>query len=154
MCGLDLFNEKIIKMNVTAKDSTDVIKQLGNILEQNNYINNSYIDSVLEREKSFPTGLALSKAGIAIPHASPDSNVFKNGIAAAHLTKPVKFFRMEDPDSQVDVDMVFMLALSGNEHLDILKKLFVAFQNEDLVESLKNSTDKQSFLQMLINNLK
>lgn len=154
MCDMNLFNKNIIEMNITAVDSEDVIKQLGNLLVQNKYIDKLYVDSVLEREKSFPTGLALSNAGIAIPHASPGSSVLKNGIAAAHLSKPVKFYRMEDPDSQVDVDMVFMLALSSNEHLDILKKLFVTFQNEKLVESLKNSTNKDEFLAVLSNSLK
>lgn len=154
MCDVDLFNKNIVEMNITAVNSEDVIKQLGTLLVENKYIDELYIDSVLEREKSFPTGLALSNAGIAIPHASPGSNVLKNGIAAAHLSKPVKFYRMEDPDSQVDVDMVFMLALSSNEHLDILKKLFVAFQNEELVESLKNSTDREQFLDILSNGLK
>ena len=150
----NLLDAKRINTNRQASDNGDAIKQLGKMLGDNNYIDPSYTKSVIEREQTFPTGLVLASAGIAIPHASPENNVLKNGIAAISLVKPVKFHSMENPDSEIDVDMVFMLALaSSTDHLDVLKKLFVAFQNQSLVNALKHSTDKAEFLKLLTNNL-
>lgn len=80
-----LLDKNIILLDISAKDNIDAIKQLGQILVNNKYIDASYTDSVIEREASFPTGLALTNAGIAIPHASPNNNIQKNGIAAARL---------------------------------------------------------------------
>lgn len=154
MSNNNLFNEAITSFNVEVNDSTDAIKSLGKILETNNYIKESYTDSVVEREKGFPTGLVLANAGIAIPHATPNDNVLKNGIAAAHLKKPVNFACMEDPDKEIPVNMIFMLALSSNQHLEILKKLFIVFQNQDLVTALLNSKDKVEFLNLLTSNVK
>lgn len=150
----NLLDAKLINLNIQASDNVDAINQLGKMLVDNGYIDPSYTKSIIEREQTFPTGLVLASAGIAIPHASPENNVLKNGIAAISLVKPVKFHSMENPDSEIDVDMVFMLALaSSTDHLDVLKKLFVAFQNQSLVNALKHSTDKAEFLKLLTNNL-
>lgn len=150
-----LIHENIIALDMQADNKENAIKQLGQLLVDNEYINPSYIDGVLEREEKFPTGLVLANAGIAIPHASPNNNVMKNGIAAARLVNSVKFHSMEDPEQQVDVNMIFILALANsNEHLEVLKNLFVAFQNEDLVKALEASKEKITFLNLLIQNLK
>lgn len=151
----NLLNENITSLNISATDNIDAIKQLGQILVNNNYIEPSYIDSVIEREASFPTGLNLTSAGIAIPHASPNNNVSQNSIAIARLKTPIKFHSMENPDEEIYIDMIFMLALASNtEHLDILKKLFIAFQNEELVSQLKTCQNKQTFLKLLADKLK
>lgn len=151
-----LLDKNIILLDISAKDNIDAIKQLGQILVNNKYIDASYTDSVIEREASFPTGLALTNtnAGIAIPHASPNNNIQKNGIAAARLKNPIKFYSMENPDEQISIDMIFMLALSSStEHLDVLKKLFIAFQNQELVSQLKVCQNKELFLKLLADNL-
>lgn len=151
----NLLNENITLLDISVVDKVNAIKQLGQILVDNNYIELSYIDSVIEREKTFPTGLKLTNTGIAIPHASPNNNIQKNGIAIARLKTPIKFHSMENPDEEIYIDMIFMLALaSSTEHLDILKKLFLAFQNQDLVDSLKTCQDKQIFLKLLAEKLK
>lgn len=150
---MNLLHGDITKLEVDAKDSTEAIDLLGKSLMDNGYVKQGYVDSVLKREQTFPTGLALKNIGIAIPHASPEGNVLKNGIAIARLNNPVQFNWMENPDEKIDVNMVFMLALAdSSEHLDVLKKLFVAFQNEELVESLKNSSSDK-FLGLLSEKL-
>lgn len=154
MLNENLLHENIINLNINANNNINAIEQIGKMLYDNKYIDSSYIQSVVEREQIFPTGLILPNAGIAIPHASPNNNVFKNGIAAARLNKPVKFRSMENPDEEIDVNMIFMLALSSsNEHLDILKKLFCVFQNQNLINNLKHSKTKIEFLNLLTNNL-
>ena len=150
-----LLNENITSLDISSTDNIDAIKQLGQILVNNNYIEPSYIDSVIEREIDFPTGLTLTGAGIAIPHASPNDNIKKNGIAIARLKTPIKFHSMENSDEEIFIDMIFMLALaSSSEHLDILKKLFITFQNEELISQLKTCQNKQIFLKLLADKLK
>ena len=135
----DFFSEKIISIGMKASDSTDAIKQVGAILENAGYINSTYIEKVLEREGNFPTGLGLQDAAIAIPHATPEGNVLKNGIAVAKLEKPVKFHSMEDPSETVDADFVFMLALKDSgQHLAILREMFTSFQKPEVIQALKD----------------
>lgn len=140
-----LLDKNIILLDISAKDNIDAIKQLGQILVNNKYIDASYTDSVIEREASFPTGLALTNAGIAIPHASPNNNIQK-WYCCCTFKNPIKFYSMENPDEQISIDMIFMLALSSStEHLDVLKKLFIAFQNQELVSQLKVCQNKEIF---------
>ncbi|TCS81955.1 PTS sugar transporter subunit IIA [Pectinatus cerevisiiphilus] len=150
----EFFNEKIICLDVEANNNEEVMKKLGQMLIKNKYIDASYVQSVILREKSFPTGLALANTGIAIPHATPENNVFKNGMAAVRLKTPVQFNSMEDPEKKIDANLVFMLALSEvGEHLGILKRLFTMFQNEELVKKLQKSNDKETFFKVLANSL-
>lgn len=61
---------------------------------------------------------------------------------------------MENPDEKISIDMIFMLALSSStEHLDVLRKLFIAFQNQELVSQLKVCQNKEIFLKLLADNL-
>ena len=70
------------------------------------------------------------------------------------LKNPIKFYSMENPDEKISIDMIFMLALSSStEHLDVLKKLFIAFQNQELVSQLKVCQNKEIFLKLLADNL-
>ena len=149
----DLLDKQSVCLNAAPVSKEAAITTLADFMAKSGCLSDvdSYREAVFERERKSSTGLG---EGIAIPHASPENNVLKNGIAAISLVKPVKFHSMENPDSEIDVDMVFMLALaSSTDHLDVLKKLFVAFQNQSLVNALKHSTDKAEFLKLLTNNL-
>ncbi|WP_196590961.1 PTS sugar transporter subunit IIA [Pectinatus frisingensis] len=150
----DLLSVNIICLDIEAESSEDAIKKLGQMLVENSYIKPSYVNNVILREKIFPTGLILDTMGIAIPHATPSDDVLKDGIAVTRLKKPVGFYCMEDPEKKIDVSMIFMLSLCGNnKHLGILKKLFSIFRNRELVELLQDSKDKNDFLQLLSKNL-
>ena len=45
-----LLDKNIILLDISAKDNIDAIKQLGQILVNNKYIDASYTDSVIERD--------------------------------------------------------------------------------------------------------
>ena len=144
------FNAAIIKPDMSATDDKDAIRKIGEILQDAGYVNSAYVDAVIEREKNFPTGLQLLTSAIAIPHATPEGNVIKNGIAVAKLKKPVKFHSMENPDETVDAKFVFLLALKDSgQHLAILREMFTSFQNPDVIQALQNSTDAAQILAIM-----
>lgn len=147
-------SEDIIRCSMQAEDAATVIKKLGIILKEAGYVNESYVQSVLDREKNFPTGIALAGAAIAIPHASPQGNVAKDGIAIAKLAKKVEFHSMENPDETVQANMAFLLAVkTPDKHLDVLNALFTAFQNEKVVKELMKADTPQKIYQILKDNL-
>lgn len=150
-----LITTDLIGIKIDAKDAKAAIEKTGEFLLEKGYIKKAYIDSVLRREEQFPTGIALVKKGIAIPHASPVDNVLKNGIAVLQLANPIVFHSMENCDEIVEINLVFMLALKdSNQHLDMLQKLFAMFQEESCIELLLNSGDKEEIRKMLVSNLK
>lgn len=150
-----LITTDLIGLKVVVSDAKAAIEETGEFLLEKGYIKKAYIDSVLKREENFPTGMALVKNGIAIPHASPMDNVLKNGIAVLQLANPIVFHSMENCDETVEVNLVFMLALKdSDQHLDMLQKLFAMLQEESCIELLLNSRNKEEVKNMLISNLK
>lgn len=147
------FGENIIEIDLAAADDGDAIRKVGAILRRGGYVNDAYIEAVIEREKNFPTGLQLMNAALAIPHATPEGNVLKNGVAVAKLAAPVKFHSMEDPDESVDAEFVFLLALKDSgQHLEILREMFTGFQNEKVVAALQASKTKGDVLKIMEEN--
>ena len=151
----NLLNEKLICLDGTAADSTEAINLLGTMMVQDGYIHPSYIGAIHKREINFPTGIVLASCGIALPHATPEDNIFKNGIAVLRLKQPVQFHSMENPDDNVSVTLLFMLALNGSEnHLNMLQKLFAIFQQEALVRCIQQTTSAKEVCQLMLDNLK
>lgn len=148
-----LIQDELINIAKEDLDYKEVIKYLGKTFLDNEYIREEYINDVLTREESFPTGLELKNMGIAIPHANPD-NVLKNGISILKLKNPVRFSNMETGED-VYVSMVFMLALKDpNDHLKMLQSLFIMFQEEDVMDELINAFSKDKIKSIVTNNLK
>ena len=72
------------------------------------------------REASMPTGLPLGgDLNIAVPHTDPE-HVVTPSLALATLVRPVSFGSMDDPDEQIPVGVVMMLALADkNAQIDM-----------------------------------
>ena len=141
-----LLDKNLIFLNEEPKDDIEAIKILGNKFIEEKYITSEYTKTVIEREKNFPTGIVLESLGVAIPHASPENNVLKDGIAVLRIKEPIVFHTMEDADNKVAVSMIFMLALKdNNEHLTMLQKLFKIFQNDGLMKKLAIVSSTEEF---------
>ncbi len=149
-----LVNERLIFLDYEAADSQSAIQSLGSELVNAGYIKPSYTKAVVLREQDFPTGILLQSLGVAIPHATPEDAVLKDGIAILRLKTPIIFHSMEDPENLVTVSMVFMLALQGaNDHISMLQKLFGIFQQDELIQSLLRAKDVKSFQKLMIEHL-
>ena len=132
---------ELVIPDLVAADSQDAIRQLGETLVSAGYAKGSYVDAVLEREKSYPTGIEFPLCGVAMPHGEPD-DVLGAAIAIGRCANPVPFKRMEDFSQEVDVRLVAMLAVADPAgHLDVLGKLIAAFSDEETCAALLSSDD-------------
>lgn len=113
------------------------IKFAGHNLFKSNMIYPQYIDACIEREKKYPTGLALkNNIGVAIPHGNPKF-VKESGISFVRLAQPINFGLMEDSTKQVSCQFVFNLAiLQSNQQLAMLRQLMALFRNDDFIGTL------------------
>ncbi len=64
----NFIHEDIILLGVDATDREDAIRQLGKVMFDKGYVKDTYVDAVITREKSFPTGLPTEEVKVAIPH--------------------------------------------------------------------------------------
>jgi PTS system galactitol-specific IIA component len=132
-----LLNNTLIFPQVGVGSSKEVIELLGNALLNSGFVKEGFVKEVLRREKKYPTGMS-TEIPMAIPHAGPEFTI-KKGIALATLKFPVQLRDMGDPNKLLDVRIVLMPALTGNEEdgrefYEILEKLKDKKVAEELLE--------------------
>lgn len=102
-------------------------------------VKQSYPQAILEREKSFPTGLPTVGVGVAIPHTDIE-HVNEPAIAVGILRHPVHFQNMAEPDESIPVHLLFMLALNEpHAQIEMLQQLMGLVQDADLLQRLKEA---------------
>ena len=144
--------KELIMMSASAKDSTDIIRQLCDKLMTQGCIGDKYCDEVLAREKDYPTGLPSEGVTVAIPHAFSE-DVTETAVAVAVLTEPVMFRNIADYDEELDVSLVFLLANSkgGDEHMDSLQELMNCMSRPTLLSAIKAAKDEDEIVKILEN---
>ena len=109
----ELFSEESIYLEVEGSDFSEVLENVAKELDVKGYINEGYVESVLEREKVFPTGLEFPKYCIAIPHT--DSKFIKKDAIAVVKPKNKVFFRdMATNSKDLEVSVFLLLLISKN----------------------------------------
>ena len=126
----------LIQINLQAEDSSAVIQALGNMLHDQGYVHDTFIDAVIEREKTFATGLPTPEIQVAIPHADVE-HVKRAAIAVGVLKSPVAFGEMGNPDGKVEVRIVCCLAVKESDSLVLLLQNLVGiFQDTEFLRQL------------------
>ncbi|WNS81027.1 PTS sugar transporter subunit IIA [Domibacillus sp. DTU_2020_1001157_1_SI_ALB_TIR_016] len=145
--------KQLIELQANHRSSSAVIEHLFEKLHTHQYVKESFLEAVLKREEIYPTGLPLSKMGVAIPHTDSE-HVLKPAIAVSVLQNPVVFNMMGSPDTQISVDIVLMLAISDpKKQLAMLQRLMNVFQDEQAMEAIKNAEAEEKIVELLNNKL-
>lgn len=132
----------LIMLDVEAKDAEDAIRQVGARLFNAGFVKDTYIDAVVAREKIYPTGLQLESVAVAMPHTDPP-HVNRPAVCIAQLKHPVTFAHMGDPDTKVEAELLFMMAiLNPDEQVETLQKVLTVFQQPDIVAAFKNAQNE------------
>ncbi|MBO0469362.1 PTS sugar transporter subunit IIA [Enterococcus sp. DIV0242_7C1] len=143
------FDSEIAEFQVEVTDKEDAFKRLTEQLTEKNFITEDFLEHLIEREKDFPTGLAVKNMGVAIPHTDSEY-VKRSQIAFMSLKNPITFFEMGTSDKPVEVQMIFMLALKEpHEQLEMLQKLISMIQQQEIMEQLYHCRTKTEFIQLI-----
>ena len=141
--------EKRIFLNLKAEKKECVLQILGEAMIEEGYAETGYVESLIEREQKFPTGLDMRGVGIAIPHTDADY-VEKAGIALAVLERPVSFYRMGREDERVEVQLVFMLAIENPEaHLSYLQQILAVIRDIGVLKKLIEAKEKSEVIEIV-----
>ena len=128
--------KKNIKIGLESTDKYTAIKMAGRLLFESGYVEEEYIDAMIQREDDLSTYIGK---GIAIPHGVGEAkkNIKKTGMVVLQFPNGIKF---EDDDLAY---LVIGIAGVGDEHLQILSNIAVAIEgeDEDITNKLKSSQD-------------
>ncbi len=103
------FNKEFVLVGFDAEDSDAVIQALARRLHDAGLVEAEYGAATIERERHHATGLPTRPFPIAFPHADADG-VIESALAVATLKRPVGFRNMADPEEELPVELVIMLA--------------------------------------------
>ncbi|MET3194611.1 PTS sugar transporter subunit IIA [Bacillus sp. OAE603] len=130
-----------ILLNVEAKTSEEAIRLAGSVLVKNGYVEETYIEKMIEREQSLTTYMGNY---IAIPHGTEESKeeVITSGISVLQIPNGVDF------GNGNIVKVVFGIAGKNNEHLDILSQIAILCSEEENVDKLIAASSKEELINM------
>jgi PTS system galactitol-specific IIA component len=131
------FEESFVISGLEAENSDQVINELAGCLFDAGLVEEDYGQATIRRELEHPTGLPTRPFPIAFPHADAQG-VKESALAVACLKNPVKFKNMADPDEDLEVEIVIMLAnKSPEEQIETLRSLAELFGEPDKLAELK-----------------
>lgn len=140
--NVELLNEELILMDYEVNDKEELLRGLGTILREKGFVKESYVEGLLEREETFPTGLNTPGVSVAIPHTYA-IHVEKPAILIAKLKKPVIFKEMGSGENDVEAKLIFMLAIKKpDQQVITLSKLMSIFSNEETLLKIYNAKEK------------
>ena len=147
------FHESLIALNLEAPDAQAVIDVLAGKLHEEGLVVAEYGEQTYQRELEHPTGLPTKPFCIAFPHADAQG-VHSSGLALATLAQPVGFRNMGDPDEELQVSLVIMLAnRNPEEQIQTLRNLALLFSQPDKLVALRDQPTAQAAAACLRNEL-
>lgn len=142
---MSILNESNILLNQDIKSKEEAIKAAGRLLVEGGYVDEEYVPSMLEREKTVSTYMGNF---IAIPHGTDESKtaIKKSGISIVQIPNGVDFSNDEEEKL---VTVVFGIAGVGDEHLDILSQIAIYCSEIDNVVKLADANSESEIVQLL-----
>lgn len=146
---MGLLSEKIALFQQHANHKEEALKLLADEFIKSGVVKDSFYDGLINREKSYPTGLSLNKMCVAIPHTDIE-HVNETQIGFMNLDAPVEFIEMGTDDKKIEVTCIFMLALKeAHQQLDMLMKLMDVFQNDELMEKFSKVDNYSDYYELM-----
>ena len=109
-----LYRENVI-VGCEPDTKENIIRKVGQMLVDSGYVNQPYVDGMVEREKTFSTFMGN---GLALPHGveAVKNEIKSSGIAVMTFKNSV------DWDGE-EVQVVIGISGVGEEHMDILASI-------------------------------
>lgn len=153
-----LFDKELI-FCLTAESQEELFHQVADLLEERKIVKSSYCEALLDREKSFPTGLDMEFLGkdlpnVAIPHTDIEHNLTEN-VVVAKLDRPVTFHNMIAPAQTVEVSLLFFIINhSSSSQTNILAQLMDFFTSDGNLAGLAHLNSEEELFQYISNVIK
>lgn len=118
----ELLCRENIRVNCPSDTQENIIRQVGRMLVDSGYVNESYVDAMLLREKTCSTYMGNA---LALPHGVEEAKreIKASGIAVMVFPEGVKW-------GAETANVVIGIAGVGDEHLDILSVIAEKMMDE------------------------
>ncbi|HZN76170.1 MAG TPA: PTS sugar transporter subunit IIA [Micromonosporaceae bacterium] len=131
-----------IRLREHAATRDDAIRRCGGVLVEIGAVDPTYVDAMLERERSISTYVG---EGVAIPHGTNAGKAAVRRDALAVLRFPDGVDWGGNP-----VEVCVAIAAQGDGHVDLLAELAEILMDPDRAAALRQATDPQEVMRLLI----
>ena len=135
-------SQLFVRTGIHFSSSRQALEHIGEEMLARGVVHDSYPLALLEREATFPTGIALEQHAVAIPHCE----AVHAKSPAIYLIRPdnaVPFQRADD-DGEIDVSLIIALIVENpTAQLQLLRRLFSELQNPTTLEALLAASQEQ-----------
>lgn len=131
------FEPSQVVTGILADNPEDAIRPLSERLVAAGLVEDDFLQHVVRREASFPTGLPTEPVGVAVPHTDA-VHVRSSAIAVGILEHPIDFGVMgAGDDEKTPVSIIFLLAIAqGTKHMNVLGSLTRLFRKPEFLEEM------------------
>lgn len=131
-------------LGLKTANKEEAIRFAGEQLVKGGFVQPSYVDAMLEREKLVSTYLG---EGVAVPHGTIEAKdaVLKTGIVFCQYPDGVRFTDEEDGVAK----LVIGIAARNNEHIQVVTAITNALDSEEAINTLTTTDDVEKVLALL-----
>lgn len=139
--------KNLIKLNEQFSSKEEAIRFCGKILYDAGFVNEAYIEAMVERNKDVSVYMGNF---IAIPHGTDAAKkeVLKSGIVVVQVPEGVNFGTEEQPQVAT---VLFGIAGIGDEHLEMIQKISIFCADVDNVIKLADAQSEETIISLLDN---
>ncbi len=152
MASIDtsLLKPELVFFDFDAADRVDLFNKLGAKLLELGYVKDTWLQAILDREASYPTGLACETIAVALPHVDPQ-HIAKPYIAIVKPKEPVQFDGMAG-SGLVDAQLVINLGLLAHaeDQVGVLQAFLGIFIDAYATAEIMAQTDAQAMIDAVV----
>ncbi|MGM0380051.1 MAG: BglG family transcription antiterminator [Bacillota bacterium] len=144
---LDFLPIENIFIDVEARNWKEAIKQSGDLLKEKGYVNENYIQSLIEAFEKYNSYMVISDK-IAIPHARNNKDILKTGMVLITLKEKVKV-----PSGKELKTLLTFSSFDNLEHLDALSEFSDLLLNSNFKEFIVNAQSPEEIRAFIKENI-
>ncbi|MGL5968866.1 MAG: PTS galactitol transporter subunit IIA [Kluyvera sp.] len=135
-------SQLFVRTGIEFNTCQQALAHIGEEMLAKGVVHESYPQALLEREAVFPTGIALERHAVAIPHCEA-THAKSPAIYLIRPDKPVHFQQADD-DAEIGVSLIIALIVENpTAQLKLLRRLFSELQNPNVLDALLSAPDAE-----------
>lgn len=124
-----------VRTGIEFENCQQALAHIGEEMLAEGVVHATYPAALVERERNYPTGIALEQHAVAIPHCEA-VHAKRPAIYLIRPDKPVSFLQA-DGDGEVAVSLIIALIVENPAaQMTLLRRLFSELQNPDVLDML------------------
>lgn len=128
-------SQLFVRTGINFSSCQHALVHIGEEMLAKGVVHESYPQALIEREATFPTGIALEHHAVAIPHCEA-VHAKSPAIYLIRPETPVNFQQADD-DEEIAVSLIIALIVENpTAQLKLLRRLFSELQNPETLDML------------------